>query len=123
MIEKSVLIFTEKEEEFVILLIEMGLRKNVAKTLVYLNKTPEATLRDIELGIDETLIEVSLTIKYLLDQEWVTWWKVPLEKRPYWLKKYKLAVPFAEIVEVIEKQKKEEACNQNDTIKKIWDYI
>jgi acyl-CoA synthetase (AMP-forming)/AMP-acid ligase II len=52
MIQKSLQLFTEKEEDFLNLFIEIGIRKNVARILVYLASTPEATLRDIEHGTD-----------------------------------------------------------------------
>jgi predicted transcriptional regulator len=43
--ERSVLVFTEEEEEFVNLLIKIGTRRSVAQTLVFLVNTPEATSR------------------------------------------------------------------------------
>ena len=49
---EKVLTFTEKEEELADLLSEVGLKKNVAKVLVYLANTEEATSREIERGTD-----------------------------------------------------------------------
>jgi predicted transcriptional regulator len=43
---ESVMYFTEKEEEFANLLIEIGTKRNVAKVLVFLANTPEATSRE-----------------------------------------------------------------------------
>ena len=48
--QESVQYFTEKEEEFANLLIEIGTKKNVATVLVFLASTPEATSRAIERG-------------------------------------------------------------------------
>ena len=47
--EQSVLLFTDKEEEFVNLLIEIGTRA-VAQMLVFLANTPEATSRESNAG-------------------------------------------------------------------------
>lgn len=44
---QSVTYFTEREEEFVNLLLEIGMRGTVAKVLVFLANTDEATSRDI----------------------------------------------------------------------------
>ena len=52
MIEKTIQLFTDKEEEFVNLLVRIGTQKNVAKMLVYLAKLKKATSRDIERGTD-----------------------------------------------------------------------
>ena len=41
--QESVIYFTEKEEEFANILINIGTKKNIAKVLVFLAKTPEAT--------------------------------------------------------------------------------
>jgi predicted transcriptional regulator len=123
MIEKSVQLFTDKEEEFLNLLIGIGIHKTAAKILVYFVNNPEATLRDIELGVDVRLSEVSRATKYLTDQGWLRSWQIPMEKKPYWFKKFELAVSLTEIVASIEKQKKNEACDQVKLIKKIQNYI
>ena len=41
---ENVMYFTEKEEEFANLLIEIGTKRNVAKVLVFLANTPEADI-------------------------------------------------------------------------------
>ena len=62
------------------LLIEIGTSKNVAKMLVFLANTPEATSRDLERGTDMRQPEVSIAIKYLTDQGWIKSREVPLRK-------------------------------------------
>jgi predicted transcriptional regulator len=57
---ENVMYFTEKEEEFANLLIEIGTKRNVAKVLVFLANTPEATSRAIERGTDLRQPEVSI---------------------------------------------------------------
>ncbi len=65
---ESVMYFTEKEEEFANLLIEIGTKRNVAKVLVFLANTPEATSRAIERGTDLRQPEVSIAMRYLIEQ-------------------------------------------------------
>src|SRR5674476_1411608 len=67
---ESVMYFTEKEEEFANLLIEIGTKRNVAKVLVFLANTPEATSRAIERGTDLRQPEARILLGYVLDQCW-----------------------------------------------------
>ena len=67
----NVMFFTEKEEEFANLLIELGTRRNVAKVLVFLANIPEATSRAIERGTDLRQPEVSIAITCLSKRKWV----------------------------------------------------
>lgn len=119
----NVFFFTEKEEEFVHLLIEIGTSKNVAKILVFLANTPEATSRDLERGTDMRQPEVSIAIKYLTDQGWIKNREVPSEKKGRPMKNYSLAVPVKEIIAVTEKTKKNVANNKLALVKKIKDYL
>jgi predicted transcriptional regulator len=119
----NVFFFTEKEEEFVNLLIEIGTGKNVAKMLVFLANTPEATSRDLERGTDMRQPEVSIAVKYLTDQGWIKSREVPSEKKGRPMRNYSLAVPVKEIIAVIEKAKKNEANNQLALVKKMKDYL
>lgn len=52
MLTKTIQLFTEKEEEFVNLLIEIGTKRTIAKVLVFLANVPKATSREIERGTD-----------------------------------------------------------------------
>ena len=64
--EQTIQLFTDKEEEFVNLLIEIGTKKTDAQMLVFLANTPTATSRDLERGTDLRQPEVSIAIKYLV---------------------------------------------------------
>jgi len=66
--EQTIQLFTDKEEEFVNLLIEIGTKKTVAQMLVFLANTSTATSRDLERGTDLRQPEVSIAIKYLSGQ-------------------------------------------------------
>ncbi|HII99676.1 MAG TPA: MarR family transcriptional regulator [Methanoregula sp.] len=123
MLTKTIQLFTEKEEEFANLLIEIGTKRTIAKALVFLANTKEATSRDLERGTDLRQPEVSTAIKYLEKQGWIKSWKTPSDKkgRPVW--NYALAVPVPEIMTSIEKQKKTEANNQLALIRKMRSYI
>ena len=123
MLTQTIQLFTENEEEFVNLLIKIGMRNNIAKMLVYLANTKGATSREIERGADLRQPEVSTGIKYLATHGWIKDRKIPSGKNARPLIQYSLALPVKEIIASIEKQKKTEAKNQLAFIKKMQDYV
>jgi predicted transcriptional regulator len=121
--QETVEYFTDKEDEFANLLVEIGTKKNVAKVLVFLASTPEATSRAIERGADLRQPEISMAIKYLMGQGWIKSHESPSENKGRPMKVYELAISIAEIVKCIEKEKKIETNNQLARVKKIRDYL
>lgn len=120
---ESVQYFTEKEEAFVDLLIEIGTKKNVAKLLVFLANTPEATSREIERGTDLRQPEVSIAMKYLADQGWIKEHEKSSESKGRPMKVYQLAMPMTKIMGYIEDEKKKEAKDQLVLVGKLREYI
>ena len=121
--EEEVSYFTKKEEEFVNLLIELGMKKNIAKVLIFLGNIPETTSRDIERGADLRQPEVSLAMQYLMEQHWVTAHETRGERKGRPEKVYTLARPLAEIMDDFEKTAKKDAADQLAIIKKLQDFI
>jgi predicted transcriptional regulator len=121
--EQAVLVFTKKEEEFVSLLVRIGMRKNVAKMLVFLANTKEATSRQIERGADMRQPEACMAIKYLSGQGWIKSREAPSEKQGRPEKHYSLAVPPRQIISHIEKVKKNELSSELSRVRKVREYI
>jgi predicted transcriptional regulator len=119
----NVFFFTEKEEEFANLLIEIGMKKNIAKVLVFLASTPEATSRAIERGIDLRQPEVSIAMKYLMDQGWIRSRVNPSERKGRPMKIYELAKLTTVIMDNIEKEKEKKANDQFALFRKLRDYL
>ena len=120
---KNVLYFTQREEEFADLLTRIGTKRNVAKVLVYLANTPEATSRDIERGTDLRQPEVSIAMTDMLKHKWVESRENRAETKGRPVKIYKLALPISEIIDRIESDKKSEATDQLNMITQLRDYI
>ena len=120
---KNVMYFTPREEEFANLLVRIGLKRNVAKVLVYLAHTPEATSRDIERGTDLRQPKVSIAMASMTDQRWVDNRESKAENKGRPVKIYRLSRPIGEIMDAIEKEKREEANNQLNLIQQLRDYI
>ncbi len=121
--ERSVLVFTKEEEEFVNLLIKIGMRRPVANVLVFLAYVEEATSREIERGTDLRQPEVSIAMNYMFERGWLKNRESKAMSKGRPVKIYTLAVPVQEIMTSIEKQKKDEANNQLALVKKMRNYL
>ena len=117
--QENVMYFTDKEEEFVNLLIGIGIAKNIAKVLVFLANTPETSSRAIERGVDMRQPEVSIAMKSLIDKGWIGSRESSAESKGRPMKIYKLTKPINEIIEIIENEKKTEAKNQLALVQKL----
>jgi predicted transcriptional regulator len=115
--------FTEREENITDILVGLGLKRNVARVLVYLSSTEEATSRMIERGTDLRQPEVSMAMRYLREYHWVksTESKADSKGRP--VKIYRLSQPITQIMDSIEGEKRKEAEIQLGLIQKLRDTI
>ena len=122
MIEKTIQVFTDKEEEFVNLLVRIGTQKTIAKTLVYLARMKEATSRNIELGADLRQPEVSVAMKYMADRGWIASKEIPSEKKGRPVKLWNLNVPVDKILDIIGSEKQDELNARMEMIRKVRSY-
>jgi predicted transcriptional regulator len=120
---ESVQYFTEREEEFVSLLIGIGIKKHVAALLVFLANVPETSSRSIERGTDLRQPEVSIAMRYLMDRGWVRMCGESSEHKGRPVKIYQLALPITAIMDSIEKEKKRETQEQLALFEKLRDHI
>lgn len=115
---EEVLYFTQKEEEFATLLMDIGIKRNVSKVLVYLANTDEATSREIERGTDLRQPEVSIAMRFLKEKRWINSRESKAESKGRPVKIYTLAKPINDIIDIIEKNKKKEVDTQLALIEK-----
>jgi predicted transcriptional regulator len=111
--------FTEKEEKMTDIFIGLGLKRNVARVLVYLSSTDEATSRMIERGTDLRQPEVSIAIRELRKLAWVVSRESKADSKGRPVKIYHLALPISAIMDTIEGQKKKQAKDQLDMIEEL----
>lgn len=120
---EQVLFFTQKEEEFVDLLIGVGVRRNLAKVLVYLSGTDEATSRDIERGTDLRQPEVSIAMSRLHSEGWIENRESKAESKGRPVKIYRLGRLIDSIIDQIEADKNNEAEQQRQTMQQLRDLL
>jgi predicted transcriptional regulator len=116
---EKIMVFTQKEEEFSGLLISLGIKRNIAKVLVYLASIPEATSREIERGTDLRQPEVSIAMHRLIKESWVESRESKAESKGRPVKIYRLSRPIGEIVDAIEEEKRQEAEKQRDIMQRL----
>lgn len=93
---------TKSDESLVQLLINAGLKKNIAKTLVYLRKKEETTSVDIETTTSLRQPEVSIAMQELRRRKWVAKRDIKKQGKGRPVHAYRLSVPFEEIITTIE---------------------
>jgi predicted transcriptional regulator len=120
---ENIMHFTKKEEEFADLLIKIGTRRSVAKVLVFLAKTPEATSRAIEWGTSLNQPEVCMAMRYLGDLDWIKSREGRSESRGRPMLVHRLAKPIHEIMARIEHEKMSAANAQLVRVEKLREYI
>jgi len=115
----SVNVLDKADEEFADTLIELGLKRNVAKVLTYLKNVKDVTSRDLEMGSDLRQPEVSIAMRELEELGWIgeREEKKPGKGRPY--KIYKLETKIEAIIEHLEAQKKKESQAMMASIKRL----
>ncbi|MCX9011557.1 MAG: transcriptional regulator protein [Candidatus Methanoperedens sp.] len=96
----------EKDEEIADALISLGMSRNIATTLAYLQNMNSATSVDLERGARMRQPEVSIAMKELKQHGWINEReeKKTGKGRPY--KIYSLKVGFSDIISQLESQKK-----------------
>jgi predicted transcriptional regulator len=98
--------FDYKDKKIADALISLGMNKNVAVALTYLQNMNAATSIDIERSANLRQPEASIAIKKLKEQDWITEREEKKKKgkgRP--TKIYSLKVGFNEIITQLEEQK------------------
>jgi len=121
--EKTVIYLTDKDEEFVRILTKVGTHRNVAKVLVFLANTAKATQQTIERGLDLRQPEVSIALRYMTEQGWVTSAKVPSEKKGRPVNQVALALPIRQILASIEKATQARADEQLALVKRAGSFV
>jgi predicted transcriptional regulator len=98
--------FSKKDEALVELLMNTGMPKNVAKTLVFLRKKEETTSVEIEISTALRQPEVSIAMQELRRRKWVAKRDIKKEGKGRPVHAYKLSIPFDKIIEALEKEER-----------------
>ncbi len=109
----------EKDEEIADALISLGMSRNAAIILAYLQNMKSAKSFDLERGANLRQPEVSIAMKQLKKHDWINERedKKPGKGRPY--KIYSLKIGFDKIVAQLEKQQKKTVDEERAKIERL----
>ena len=106
--KRESLVLDGKDDKAVQIFTELGMPKNMAKTLLYLSQVPECKSADIEQGADLRQPEVSIAMQELRKRGWIQ--KRDLKKkgkgRPVHI--YKNTMSLSKIIKTFEQEKLKE---------------
>jgi predicted transcriptional regulator len=114
--DKSMPVFDQNEEVIASLLSNIGLKRNLAKALVYLAYVTESVSREIELGAGLRQPEVSIAMRELRERGWIEEWEQKKEGKGRPLKCYRLSTPLCDIIDSLEDVKRQEAQQDEESI-------
>ncbi|RLF38207.1 MAG: ArsR family transcriptional regulator [Thermoplasmata archaeon] len=120
---KSSYVLDETDDRVVKLFMELGVPKNLAKTLLYISQVEECRSADVERGANLRQPEVSVAMQELRRRGWAT--KRDLKKkgkgRPVHV--YRLTTPLSQIIEELEKEKMKEMDNIRESLNELKELI
>ena len=117
--DSEVKILDENDHVFIGMLRDLGMSRNVARTMAYLMNVNEASSREIEISTGLRQPEVSLAMNLMCKESWVSMRseKKPGKGRP--MKIYSLASPVDEIISHYEDKIYKESQSTISAIKKL----
>lgn len=114
--------FNAEETKLIDLLVESGIKKNIAKTLVYLRKKKETTSVQLEGDTALRQPEVSIAMQDLRKRKWVTKRDIKKEGKGRPVHSYRLAIPFSKVIDRVIEERKKEIAKIEKSIKRLEEF-
>lgn len=121
--QSAVNVMDDKDLEFIEALRSLKVPRGVAALITYLANVSEASSRDIEMGTDLRQPEVSIAMRTLRQNNWVTEREVKAEGKGRPMKVYKLGMPIEEIIKHYEEVKNSESAQALASIQRLREMI
>jgi predicted transcriptional regulator len=119
MVKRQYYRLNSQDEKIVKVFSDLGMPKNLAKTLMYISQTEECRSAEIEHGANLRQPEVSVAMQILQQKGWIA--KRDLKKkgkgRPVHL--YKLTSPINNIIKNFEKEKLKQINNIKNDLEEL----
>jgi predicted transcriptional regulator len=115
----SVKVLDDADREFVEVLRELGIPRNVASMITYLANVEEATSREIEIGSNLRQPEVSIAMRTLRNNSWVEEREIKKDGKGRPMKVYRLTISLGEIIKHFEDEKRKESAKTMESIEKL----
>lgn len=115
--------FDEKDDKVVQLFTELGMPKNLAKTLIYISQVDECRSADVEQASDLRQPEVSISMQEMRQRGWVKKKDVKNKGKGRPTHVYKLTKNLSEILKSFEQKKLKEVESAKKDIFKLKNLI
>lgn len=109
----------ENDLEFVQLLQDLGVNRNVAHLITYLNGVEEAYSKDIEKFTGLRQPEVSIAMRTLRERDWITEREIKHEGKGRPMKIYKLGTTMDQIINYYEAERIHESNQTRMAIQRL----
>lgn len=113
---------SKRDEILVDLIMETGMVRNLAKTLVFLSKREETTSVEIEKATGLRQPEVSIAMQDLRRRKWVEKRDIKKEGKGRPVHAYRLSVPWSEIVARLDSEEQAKVDRIDANRKKLKSY-
>ncbi|MCR3883586.1 ArsR family transcriptional regulator [Methanotrichaceae archaeon M04Ac] len=117
----SVKVLDDADREFVEVLRDLGIPRNVASMITYLANVQEATSREIEIGSNLRQPEVSIAMRTLRNNGWVEEREIKKDGKGRPMKVYRLTITLEEIITHFEEEKRRESARVMENIGRLKD--
>jgi len=117
----SVKVLDDDDREFVEVLRDLGIPRNVASMITYLANVQEATSREIEIGSNLRQPEVSIAMRTLRNNGWVEEREIKKDGKGRPMKVYRLTITLEEIITHFEEEKRRESARVMENIGRLKD--
>ena len=105
---KNLFVLDEKDDKAIQLFTELGMPKNLAKTLIYISQVDECKCADVEKGADLRQPEVSIAMQELDRRGWVKKRDLKGQGKGRPVHIYKPTTHLSEIMKAFEQEKLKE---------------
>lgn len=117
----SVKVLDDKDREFVEVLRDLGIPRNVASMITYLANVEEASSREIEIGSNLRQPEVSIAMRTLRNNDWVEEREIKKDGKGRPMKVYRLIISLEDIISHFEDEKRKESTKDMENIERLKD--
>jgi predicted transcriptional regulator len=123
MMEKNFTVLDKEDEKAVEIFTELGMPKNIAKTLLYIYQVEECKTSDIEQCADLRQPEVSIAIKELRKKGWIKTRTIKKDGKGRPNHVYKSATTLSNVMKSFEQEKLKEVENVQSDMAKLEQLI
>jgi len=108
--QTTIKVLDDNDREFIEALRGMNVPRDAAVLITYLANVSEATSREIEMETGLRQSEVSVGMRVLHENNWVTEYEVKSERKGRPMKVYRLSIPIEQIIKHYEEEKGSRVC-------------